>query len=116
MDIHRAQELSVLADQQIKNAQDYFESRRKAGDALAALDLLVTAELPALRSQKKNIGIDMARLMLMEENLAAREFFKEWQEMEARYKGLEKLLEAYASKISLEQSIMKYQKEGETYR
>lgn len=115
MDIHKAQELSKVADQQIKVAEEYALARKEAGDAQASLDLLVAAELSTLRGQKKNLGIEMARLMLIEESLAARSFYEQWIKKEAIYKGLEKILEARASKISLEQSIMKYQKEGERY-
>lgn len=115
MDHIKAQELSKLADVQIQNATAYFEARRRAGDALSALDLMVAASLTDFRSKKKNLGIELARLMLIENNPSAQSFFKEWQEPEARYKGLEKLLEAYATKISLEQSIMKFIKEGERY-
>lgn len=115
MDIHQAKELRAVAGLQIKNANRYAEARKLAGEAQAALDLMVAAELADLRSKKRNLGIEMARLMLIEDNFEARSFYKEWMEQEAIYKGLEKVLEAGATKISFEQSIMKFIKEGEKY-
>lgn len=115
MDSQQANDLRQVADLQMKNANRYAEARKLAGKAQAALDLMVAAALPDIRAKKKSAGMEMARLMLIEANSHARSFYTEWMENEAIYKGLEKVLEAGATKISFEQSVMKFIKEGEKY-
>lgn len=115
MDIHKAQELSGIADKQIDIARQYEQARRKSGKAEGDFKILLTARLKEFRAEKKNLGVDMAQLMLMEDDLLARELFKEWMEHEAIYKGLERLLDAYASKLITEQAIMKFIGTGEKW-
>lgn len=114
-DIQRVIDLRPIADQQVKNAEKYSEARKKAGKAEADLKIILTAHLRELRIEKKNLGVDMAILMLCEDNDIAKGLFQEWIEQEAIYKGLEKLLEATAAKLIFEQSIMKFQGQGERW-
>jgi hypothetical protein len=76
---------------------------------------MLTAELPGIRAEKRNCGVEMAYIMLMERNEAAKEFYGEWQKEESNYKGLERMLEAYESRIMLEMSIAKRQAAGEKW-
>lgn len=115
MDISKISELSQLASQQIKNAEEYSIARMKAGAAESDLKILLTARLKELRGTKKNLGIEMSILMLMEDSPNARYFYKEWMHWEGIYKGLEKLIDAYSSKLIFEQSILKYVSQGEKW-
>lgn len=115
MDIHKALELSKVADEQVEIAKQYEKARKKSGLAKTQLDLILTSKLRELRSDKKNLGVEMAILMLMEEDAVARDLYKEYMDEEAKYKGLERILDAYASKLITEQAIMKYQGRGETW-
>jgi len=115
MDHVKAQELSKLADHQIKLAREYVNKRRIAGDLKTEIELLVTANLGDIRGSKKNVGYDMAVLMLLEMQPQFKETYRNFRAAESDYKGLEKLIEAHQSKISLEQSIMKYIGDGEKY-
>lgn len=115
MDIEKMALIRTIAQEQRKHAENYADARKKAGVAKVSLELLLTAGLPSIRKEKKNVGIEMAMMMLMEFDLEARKFYKEWQEQEAIYKGLEKLLEAHATRISFEQSVLKYIHTGEKY-
>jgi hypothetical protein len=108
-------DLRDLAKGQTERAEEYCTARRAAGEAKVALDLLLTVDLARIRGLKKNCGIDMAYSILMEENDEAKEYFSIWQKNESLYKSLEKLLEAYSSRIMIEQSIMRYQREGEKW-
>lgn len=112
---NKAEELREIAVKQIENAQAYAIARLKAGQAESDLKILLTASLKALRGNKKNLGVEMACLMLCEDNEVARELLKIWTVEEAKYKGLERLLEAYSSKLIMEQSLMKRQAEGEKW-
>ena len=115
MDYQRVQNLRKIAAEQIEHAQKFCELRERAGIAKTKLELLLTAQIPAISGEKKNVGVEMAYLMLMEIEPAAKEFYQEWQDSEAKYRGLEKLLDAYATRISLEQSIFRYVREGEKW-
>lgn len=115
MDTPKIQTLRELADKQIKDADRYAETRRIAGKAESDLNILLTAYLPDLRQNKKNLGVEMARFMLMETNDVAKKLYAEWLENEAIFKGLEKLLEAQAAKLIFEQSIMKHRTDGERF-
>lgn len=115
MDIIKAQELSELASKQIELAQAYVEARQRAGEAKTSLELILTANIKDILDTKRNAGYEMALLILMADNIEAKEFFAEMRKYTEKYKGLEKLIEAHQSKISLEQSIMKYILKGETY-
>lgn len=115
MDINKANELSGIANKQIKIAESYAEARSKAGDAESKLKLILTAKLKELRGNKKNLGVEMALLMLMETDTVARGLYSDWMEWEAKFKGLEKLLDAYASKLITEQAIMKRFNQGEKW-
>ena len=115
MDHTKAAELSKLASHQIKLAGDYATKRREAGDAKTELELMLTAELKEILRVKKNAGYDMAILLLLEVKPELREVYQKFRRAEDDYKGLEKLIEAHQSKISLEQSVMKYIGQGERY-
>lgn len=115
MDYIAAKELSKVAEEQRKHAKKYAEARARAGAAESQLKIMVAANLRDLREEKKNIGVEMAILMLMEDNSTARDLYKEYIEQEAIYKGLEKLIDAYASKLITEQAIMKFVGAGERW-
>ena len=115
MDIELQKELSELANEQIKLAREYYEARDAAGKAHVELRILLVAKLKGFRAAKSNIGKDMAELMLLEDDLHARDLYKIREEQTYIYKGLELLIEAIQSKISMKQSWMKYQLKGEQY-
>ena len=115
MDVNTARELSKLASKQIELASLYAKKRREAGDLKSDIEIMVTANLSNIRGAKKNVGYDMAVLMLLEIRPEFKETYKNYRAAEADYKGLEKLIEAHQTKISLEQSIMKYILQGERH-
>ena len=112
-DIHKAYEILELANESIKLAKQYEVARSSAGKARADIDLLLTAHFNQIRSQKSNVGYDLAILMLIDIVPEAGEIYRTLQIQTAKYRGLEKIIDAYKTKISLQQSIMKYQLEGE---
>lgn len=115
MDALQAKELHELADKQIELAQQYSEARTKAGEAKKDLDILLAAVFSAIRQKKANAGYETSLIILMEDNKIARELYEEMVSNTAKYKGLERLIEAYQGKISLAQSVMKYIGRGEQY-
>lgn len=115
MDHVRASELNEIAKNQVKFAKEYLEARKKAGEAKSSLDLLLAANLKDIRKRKSNVGYAVAKLMLCEDNSVAQALYKEEITETAKYKGLEKLIESLQSRISLEQSVMKYIHRGEHF-
>lgn len=115
MDVHKVQELSELASHQIRLAETFADKRKKAGGLKTELELMVTSKLKEIRTAKKNVGYDMALLMLLEILPEAQPIYREYRDAEDDYKGLEKLIEAHQTKISFEQSVMKYIGQGEKY-
>lgn len=113
MDIFRAKKVSELADSLVEYATTYEQIRTKAGKAKSELDIMLVAHLTSIRSRKSNVGYDMALLMLMEMSKEAQAIYQEMTELTNQYKGVEKIIDAIKSKISLEQSIMKYAIDGE---
>lgn len=109
MDIYQAQEMVKLADELIKVSRMYEDSRDKAGKAKSSLDIILSTKLDIIRESKPNIGYDMAMLMLINLDISCREMYKEMIEETSKYKGLERIIEALKTKISLGQSVMKYQ-------
>ena len=117
------EELREIAVSQEYRSQEYAEARKAAGKAKVSLDLLLTASLGDIQDRKKNVGIEMAYLMLCEpcwvagtdKSEVARGLYREWQEQEAIYKGLERIIEAHASRLMFEMAIMKYNQIGERY-
>jgi len=115
MDFEKAKKICELADKQIELCKEYQKERERAGKNKCDLDILLIAKLPEIRQQKPNVGYDMAILMLLEIEVEARAIYREMCDATAKYKGLEKLIDAHQSNISLEQSIMKYVGQGEKY-
>jgi len=89
-------------------SEDYAKARYNAVKAQVDFEVLLTSRLPAFRAERSTIGYEMACLRLVEESPDAAELYRNWKELEARYKGLERILEANMAIMSYEQSRMKY--------
>jgi len=111
VDYNEAIALKTLADEQIKRSRDYEKCRTLAGKAKSDLDILLAAKFSTIRAAKSNVGYEAALVMLMEGNTTAQGLYREMIENTAKYKSLERIIEALGAKISLCQSIMKYVKE-----
>lgn len=109
------QHLREIARIQTDNAKKYSVARKEAGEAEANLKILLASKINKMREDKKNLGIDMAILILCSECEESKNLYKEWITKEAIYKGLEKLIDATASKLIFEQSLMKFQHTGERF-
>jgi len=112
MDYHEANKLKEVADEQIKRARDYEKARTVAGKAKSDLDILLAAKFSTIRAAKSNVGIEAALVMLMENNTVAQHLYREMIENEAKYKSLERIIDALDSKVKLGQSLMRYEREN----
>ena len=117
MDFNQAVEILELSQKQIELSQEYQKNCQKAGQAKLQLELILTGEklLSKYRQTRKNLGLEMAILMMIEEKGEdTRQIFKEYHEAESKAEGLKQLLNAYNSKIIAYESLMKYQLKGES--
>jgi len=114
------QELLGLSNQQIRLAEEYRLARTTFGKAKHNLQIYLVPRQTNSRYQRS--ALDRQIMMLIsdmteekdEEGLshvlkAHEDFIKAQQE----YKGLEKLLEAYTSRITVFQSLMRWQREND---
>jgi hypothetical protein len=114
MDVQMALDAVKLTDELINQSMSYNLARIKSAEAKRDLDILLASKyLTAFRSIKSNLGYEMALLMLVEaEGEVGRELYSTYLTETARYKGMERILDAVQAKVSFFQSIMKYELEG----
>jgi len=120
-EIHEAMGQKELLDERIQLSRDYSKNRELAYQAKYNIEMLLVANLSRIRKEKPNVGYDMAILILMEDGFLddvtaqiAREHYKNFTKHTSKYKGIEKILNAMDSKVSFSQSLMRYQRQGET--
>src|SRR3990167_6144803 len=114
MDFQKALDVIELTDSLILDAEAYKNARLAAGEAKKELEILLASKyLSDFRKEKKNLGYEMALLLLLEHEPSARETYEQFIREESKYKGLEKIIEAKQTKISFLQSLLKYQIRGE---
>ena len=99
--------LITLSIELVKTAWDYFATRKAFAEAKIYLDLQVALRGKELRNIRSNIGYDMALITLVELDIKNKPYYEEYVRGQNRYKGLEKVLNAVSSRISLGQSIIK---------
>lgn len=122
MDNSKIQECFELLKKQEELSKVYYDLRVSAAKAKYKFTAVLITHLPTLRTKKKNMGIDMAEMMLLEPNYLSEEqrkeveeYYQAYQLNTEQYKAIEKLLEINQTHISFIQSILKYVKEGETF-
>lgn len=106
------EEIEQLTASLIKHSQTYYEKRLTA--AKARKHLFVLLALKQNQPRYRSASLDRQLLFLLSENEDNKELFDIYSEMitaEEEYKGLEKLITAYQSKISALQSLMKWGRE-----
>jgi len=109
------QDIIRWTDEVIRLSTEYEKERKAYGEAKANLDVLLAGKILGFLETKKNLGIEMAYELLMATSttLIAEDLYKAMIRHENNYKALEKIIDAYNSKIMGTQSIMKYKLEGE---
>lgn len=99
-----------ISTEMLKKSEEYSKSRMDYADAKYAFDLSVAKELPSLRLKKPNIGIETAQLMILEkEDEEIKDIYKQLIDSENTYKGLEKIIDALKTQITLSMSLIKNQ-------
>ena len=100
---------NAIADSLVRYAEEYGKARTKSARAKVDFEILLTARMPELMEKKKNAGFDTLCLMLISIDESAKELYDDWKYSEARYKSLERLIDANQTKISFLQSALKHE-------
>lgn len=91
-----------------EQSEEYAKARKFYGEAKYEFDIALAAALPNLRQKKSNIGIETAQIMILEgENEYIRDLYRDLIERENHYKGLEKIIDALKTQITLAMSLIK---------
>lgn len=106
------QELEELTQQVCSLANIYMASRSLSGEAKTKLDIILASKLKDLRKIRSNIGYDMGLIALMEDgDKEIENYYTTYMTETDKYKGLEKVINALETKISVIQSMLKYEKD-----
>ena len=108
------EELNDLTDRRIKLANKYATARKSYGEHKSELDLLLAGKILKMQEKKKNIGVEMALIMLIgEEGDWAKTAYAAMVKEYNNFKALERMLDAYDNKITAIQSILRFYRENE---
>jgi len=114
------EELQSIGSAQSETSLNYLKARRKFASARAYIWLELSKDIIRYRSEKSNIGVDMAILTKLAEAQKQKdtdflEMYDQYESTEAEYKGLEKVLNSQQNRAIGIQSVMKYTLSGELY-
>lgn len=108
------QEILRLSEDMLQQSKNYSKARKESAISFSIIKLELAKAYSELKGDKKIFGYDLALIMLRENaNDELLNHFKIYEEKEAEYKGLEKILEALKTRIMAIQSVMKYDLQGE---
>ena len=83
-------------------SEKYEHHRTLSAENKLKFDYILASKLPEYFKLKKNIGYDTSRLLLLSEGgEEERTYDRLYHENEARYKGLEKIIDAIREKVHL---------------
>lgn len=105
-------QLNLLTEDLLRFSKEYYEKRMEA--ARARKHLFVMLALKQNEARYKNAALDRQLLFLLSDNQGNQMIENMYSEMilaEEAYKGLERIISAYQSKISALQSLMKWGRE-----
>jgi hypothetical protein len=109
IDVFDIKEVYRISNEIIDLAKSYKASRDAYAEAKLFLDYNIAKNMSEFRQKRANIGYEMALLMLLEQDSPEiKENYQTYIIQENQFKGLERLIEAYNSKISLTQSLIKH--------
>lgn len=110
-------ELREKSEKQRGLCEDYEKIRKDFGVAKYNLFVLLTPKQDEKEYRKASLEKQLLMLRRDTQENHKKEvydYFEKYITLEQEYKGLEKLIDAYASRISSLQSLMRWQRTGET--
>lgn len=107
IDYTDAKSAMELVNSLIDDAKRYKYARKMAQKAKYDLDIVLASMMENLSRKRSNFGIQSGYLMLIEIAPELKHVYDDILKYEAEYKGLEKIISAKETKISLIQSLIK---------
>lgn len=108
------QEIASLSSKLLELSEKYYEVRCEYGRVKKELYIMLVPVQKIPRYQK--MAVDKQLLTLIDENEELSEpltiLYQNYILLEQQYKGLEKLIGAYETKISTLQSLMRWQRDN----
>lgn len=108
IDFNDSNELLQLSENLITIADNFKTALFEAAKAKAKMDSLLAERIDALLERKKNIGIEMAVILMISKEPDLAVFYADKLRLDAEVKGLEATKEALESQITLIQSLLKH--------
>lgn len=102
------EKLKAFSNETVNIAEEYADARFNYAVAKVTMDNLLR-EAYEKQSIKDSMAIDKAYIQLTINNPEAQEAYNSMVKEEQTYKGMEAILSARASKVSLHQSLIKNQ-------
>lgn len=98
----------AIAQELLTKSNEYAQARMDYAAAKFQFDIELARNLPVLRERKPNVGIETATIIILENMSNVREIYRNLLEKENYFKGLEKIIDALKSQITLTQSLIKH--------
>jgi hypothetical protein len=103
----------AISEELLKQSKAYAQARTEYAYAKFEFDMALARELPSLREKKPNIGVETAQMMVLEgQNHRIKDNYRIMIEKENHFKGLEKIVDALKSQVTLCQSLIKNQNQN----
>jgi hypothetical protein len=108
IDIHDVQKVLKDGQNLLKLAVEYRIAKERSAEAKYMLDLSLSESMSVLRGKKNNLGYETAVILLLEiATDGIKESYGDYLKSKATAEGLEKVISALQTQISLFQSITK---------
>ena len=108
IDIHDVNKIFKYSQNLVNLSIEYLNAKEGAADSKYIFDLSLSAQIEDLRVKKSNIGIDTALIMYLSyapEDI--RGHYDNYVHLRARAEGLEKVMAALQTQITLFQTVSK---------
>lgn len=115
-----SEQLASLTNSRLEFATKYAKERKAYGEVKGEIDIIYASKILGMLERKKNLGYETGLLMLIAQEKAEgvqilSDMYKEMIKHYNNYKAVERMLDALETKIMSIQSIMRYNREGDTY-
>lgn len=110
IDINDLNELLNLTEELKEVADKLQVSLVSSAKAKGEIDRLLATKIDELMAKKRNIGIDMAHIIMISQDASIFEKYSLMLNLNAECKGLEAVKSALETQITMVQSILKYTK------
>lgn len=107
--------LNKLTEKHQRAAAEYLKLSKEYGEKKAVIRTMIAANIKHLMTVKKNVGIEMAEIILISEYPQFAGDYARMLELESLLRGYDEVLNQLKSEQIKEQSVMKHYGEHDGY-